>query len=125
MTLPPAYGSSGGGGGGGVSDSLTEQATGLTDLDGDALYQKTVTLASITGGLENIAHGITGYKRLHSVRGSLVAGALWSPIPMASGSANVGMQIDVDATNVRIIPGSFWSVGQLTDLQITITYSKT
>jgi len=126
MTLPPAYGSGGSGGGGGVSDSVSEQATGLTDKDGNALYQKTVLLASIAGGSENIAHGITGLLRVRSIEGSCVTtGGLFSPIPLASGSGNVGMQVDVDGTNVRIIPGSFWTVGTITLLQITLTYTKT
>lgn len=117
----------GGGGGGLVDDSTTEQALGINDVDGDALHQKTVTLASHTGGTNNIAHGITGLKRVRSLEGSMkqTSSGDWLPIPYASGAANIGAQIAVDATNVKLTLGSFWTSGTITLIQITLIYSKT
>ena len=126
MVLPPAYGS-GGSGGGGVSDSASEQLTGLNDVTGDPLYQKTLTLSSHTGGTNNVAHGITGLKRMRSIQGSMKENSTgkWFPIPYASGSANIGAQLAVSATNIEFTLGSFWSTGQIVELEFHITYTKT
>ena len=115
------------GGAGGVDDTALEQATGLKDITGDDLYAKTITLASHTGGTNNMAHGITGLKRVRSLQGSMEeqSSGKWFPIPYASGSANIGAQIGVSSTNIELTLGSFWSTGQIINIEITLIYSKT
>jgi len=115
------------GGAGGVDDTALEQDTGLLDLAGDKIYAKTLTLATHSGGTNNIAHGITGLKRLRSLEGSMEeqSSGKWFPIPYASGSANIGAQVAVSSTNIELTLGSFWSNGQIINIRITIQYTKT
>ena len=124
-------------GGGGLADFTADEAdTGGTWTDGKPIYQKTVAITgTLTGGATNsTAHGISDLGTVVQVFGGCndgEAGASkdWYPLPLVSGSANVGVQVQLTSVNINITPGSFWnrSTGgtELNDAHITIRYTKT
>lgn len=77
---------------------------------------------------KTIAHGITGLDRIIHFWGSITTDDDdQMPLPFASPFANIGVQLQADATNVRVLPGSFWTgAGNLLeDPKIVIEYTKT
>ena len=117
----------------GLNWTTSEQDTGLT-YAGDAVYQKTVVVGDLTGGVsKDVAHGITGLKRIIRFEGGMEdgqAGAsqVFYPLPFASPSANIGVQIQATATEVKLFAGSYWnrSTGdrELNAAVVTLLYTK-
>lgn len=114
----------------GVDYSTDEQDTGQVWTDGTTpVYQKTIVVGNLSGAT-TAAHGITGLTRIVGLEGGMEDGdaSNFYPLPFASGAANIGVQIKVDATNIEIAPGSYWNrssnATSLNAAVVTIRYLK-
>lgn len=116
----------------GVDYSTDEQDTGQVWIDGTTpVYQKTISIGNLTGGTpKNTAHGITGLLRIVGHEGGMEDGDASNlyPIPFASPSANISVQVQFDATNIQVTAGSFWNrsgnATSLNNVYITVKYLK-
>lgn len=65
----------------GLNRTSGEQDTGLTDVFGDKIYQKTLTItAGPNNSIVSIPHGIVGLKRLEDISGFIDDGVTWRGI---------------------------------------------
>jgi hypothetical protein len=122
--------------GGGIPDySTDEQDTGAVWVDGTTpIYQKTINVGDLTGGSsKDVAHGITGLARVVGIEGGMEdgqAGAsqVFYPLPFASPSANISVQIQLTATQIKVFAGSYWNRAgggtELNSAYVTVRYLK-
>lgn len=117
-----------------LDQSLTEQETNRTYIDGKPIFQKTIQRAgNLSTGATSIAHGITGLDRVVFMLGDVLRSnggrfmvPFVDPTNITTNNFLVGLQY-LDGTNIRITLGTGWTgVGNvLSDVNITIWYTKT
>jgi hypothetical protein len=125
----------GAGGGGGTGWSTDEVDTGLTWIDDRPVYKKTIDCGDLTGGSNKAtAHGISNFEGLVGIEGGMEDtrtgnDKTYYPIPFASPSANIGVQVQVTPVNVNVFAGSYWNrstaATTLNNCIITLYYVKT
>lgn len=105
--------------------STQEQVVGKW-IDDSTVYEKTIMLPTVTIGDNAISHGIINAGRLIQSFGSAYAGNMlhWLNIPNASSNSNYILNVyNFNNTSFNFEVGS--SFPTLTDVQITIRYTKT
>lgn len=104
--------------------STTEKIVGKW-IDGSDIYEKTLSVESLTVGETSIQHGIQNADRLIDVYGTALYDSKYIFIPYVSTNAiyNIGIG-NFSTTTIDVGIGSGFS-GGLTDATITLRYTKT
>ncbi len=114
----------GGGGAGGLSKTTTEQDTGLTNIDGDPIYQVTKAIAAGPNNtIVSIPHGIVGLKKLERVFGYLDDGTTWRDVANLEASVAASMHWAVTATDFALQSGTGGDFSLFSG-SVTLQYTK-
>jgi hypothetical protein len=108
--------------------STSEQATNRTDLSGNVIYQKSLTIGgNLSTGITNLAHGITGLNKMVFLQGFCDrSNGAQVIVPFPSTTSTFVATVQVDATNAIITVGTSWTgAGNvLSNLRMTLFYTK-
>jgi len=108
-----------------IDRTTAEVAAGYTDVNGDPVYQKTIVIAAGPNNETlNIAHGITGLKKLVRLEGYIDNGTFWRSVNNLEATATANLHWALSATNFVLVSGTGGDYSGYSG-SVTVWYTKT
>ena len=104
--------------------STSEQVTGMTWIDGDPIYRKTVSCSLPNANTTTTAHGAANVETIVKLEGRYIDGSSDTfPLPRAASVDNDNIEASADTTNIYLKSGGNHSGGS--GCYVDIYYTKT